>query len=435
MQTDNGTRCFPCPGCPPGWEPETPCRSTLQVEGNDIKLKMGCRHCPQGTYSLEYSKFGHCQQCSKCTPSEHEIHKCTPESDTRCLWCPEGYYFNNNTLSCLPCSHCCGDSHDVLIPACLKKGTHGSCSFASYQRCHGAVRNETISSSFNVHINCTKNASATSNKFTTPVSHYMERETNNQNNHRQSFKNVIFFVMAGTIVIIVLLLPLVWVVLRKKGKTTKRNILCIPKFVSNKRISLTDVSKSIQSDDVDDWAQSDSTSGTYSFNSDITIWFNKKSQFYDGTKNIVVEVANSQQSYRIILDPDQKFLSPVFKFYSQGTQFENPVLISLPHSALVGALNNWTIKVLVCDAREQKKLLKWKEVEGEIEINWNHVTFSTSTLLTYVVVGKPVQSAKKRMQLVLYSMQEMISDQLEMVLYLVDESVSSLQVGHYFSNL
>ncbi|XP_022798274.1 uncharacterized protein LOC111336429 isoform X2 [Stylophora pistillata] len=119
LETRNGGFvCLDCLKCPPGMGVTIPC-------GNKIPYgaSVECRTCNPGYYSDSYSPES-CKPCVTCGPNEIMVTACTETSDTRCKCkpCPEGYYQNQTLSKCLPCSGCCLDGLDVVVPQCLKQG-------------------------------------------------------------------------------------------------------------------------------------------------------------------------------------------------------------------------------------------------------------------------------------------------------------------------
>ena len=120
MEFANGDlRCVKCPRCPPGLGSTVSCGSTVIAPYNDSFM---CKPCMQGEYSDVFSSES-CKTCSKCLPDEGIVAKCTNISDTRCSCkpCPKGYYRNNTLSKCLPCSECCLDGVDEVVPQCVSQ--------------------------------------------------------------------------------------------------------------------------------------------------------------------------------------------------------------------------------------------------------------------------------------------------------------------------
>ncbi|XP_068718150.1 uncharacterized protein [Montipora capricornis] len=93
-----------CPKCPPGSGSTVPCGTTIPTRFNASEI---CKPCTVGEYSDSFSSES-CKTCSKCLPNEIVEADCTSISDTRCSCepCPKGFYRNETTFHCLPCSEC-----------------------------------------------------------------------------------------------------------------------------------------------------------------------------------------------------------------------------------------------------------------------------------------------------------------------------------------
>ncbi|XP_068718148.1 uncharacterized protein [Montipora capricornis] len=96
--------CMTCPKCPPGSGSTVPCGTTIPTRFNASEI---CKPCTVGEYSDSFSSES-CKTCSKCLPNEIVEADCTSISDTRCSCepCPKGFYRNETTFHCLPCSEC-----------------------------------------------------------------------------------------------------------------------------------------------------------------------------------------------------------------------------------------------------------------------------------------------------------------------------------------
>ena len=93
-----------CPNCPLGSGSTVPCGATLLASFNTSEI---CKPCTPGEYS-DSSSSESCKTCSKCLPNEIVEADCTSISDTRCSCepCSTGFYRNEITFKCFPCSEC-----------------------------------------------------------------------------------------------------------------------------------------------------------------------------------------------------------------------------------------------------------------------------------------------------------------------------------------
>lgn len=130
---DGNITCLKCPNCPPGSGATAPCGGTVPYNAS-----VECKVCPPEHYSESFSSES-CKPCSTCMPDEVIVAKCTKISDTRCSCkpCSKGYYRNETMSKCLPCSCCCLDGKDVVVPQCVSQGMPHtqSCSYHKSKPC------------------------------------------------------------------------------------------------------------------------------------------------------------------------------------------------------------------------------------------------------------------------------------------------------------
>ena len=424
--------CIPCHPCPAGQQPYFPCGSVISVK---YILEIRCASCPNGTYSGVFSRSP-CKRCKKCDGGLIEKHKCTTTTDTVCeprrSKCKRGFYLSEN-FGCLPCSPCCGDNKDIPIDECATQGAQSRrlCSVHSYHRCFKNVDENATQrvgikkpiSSVDLFFSIdSRNKRTTSS---TPVSNisvtYQENE-NDSRTYESKFLALLISLIASLNFSILITLYLI------KSKRKSSEALCIPMRLPkrNKSTSVSKNCKSDQSDDLEDWSNNDISSSTYLFECGVEIKYNPESK-KDRFKNLAVEPL-CEQAMGSHIEQGQIFLGPIYRFYTPGEKFENKVKISLPHSAAcTPEQKTWDIAILCMDERKDKDA-KWGKITDGLEVNWKDVSFYTDTLLTYAVVGKPLKGAKKRMQFVLFTTSEMISDLFEVGIHLLDDNETSFQV-------
>ena len=134
MEQPNGNiTCLNCPKCPPGSGSTVPCGGVVPYN-----TSVECKVCMPEHYSDSLSPES-CKPCSTCMPDEVMVAKCTKVSDTRCSCkpCSKGYYRNETMSKCLPCSCCCLDGMDVVVPECVSQGMPPtqSCSYHKSKPC------------------------------------------------------------------------------------------------------------------------------------------------------------------------------------------------------------------------------------------------------------------------------------------------------------
>ena len=90
--------------CPPGLGFSVVCGTSVP-----INVLFECVPCVQGFNFSSRPDYSPCKPCMKCADHELTSGRCTTEEDTtKCLGtCDKGFYWNNLTDSCHPCSVCC----------------------------------------------------------------------------------------------------------------------------------------------------------------------------------------------------------------------------------------------------------------------------------------------------------------------------------------
>jgi hypothetical protein len=131
---DNGREyCLTCNPCPEGTGLSPACGSKV-----NHPPPIDCVPCVPGkTYSTDYGPSS-CKNCHICSSKENVTTKCTAIKNTICSnTCVKGYYYENTTHGCQPCSDCCGDGNDIIITECVEHGMPPSkqCTIHNAQRC------------------------------------------------------------------------------------------------------------------------------------------------------------------------------------------------------------------------------------------------------------------------------------------------------------
>ena len=90
--------------CHPGSGLSFPCGTRIPFSES-----IECVNCVEGVNFSDTNDYSQCKSCRKCSPHEKSSGHCTTTEDTtRCLkMCDKGFYWNNVTDSCDPCSDCC----------------------------------------------------------------------------------------------------------------------------------------------------------------------------------------------------------------------------------------------------------------------------------------------------------------------------------------
>ena len=115
--TEKGrAHCITCYDCPAGFSPSPPCGSIVETN-----TAITCKRCVVGsTFSNKHGKSA-CKVCSECSVGQKELRPCNTTHDRLCGDCDKGFYSENVSATCKPCSACCNDNEDVHIQECAQQ--------------------------------------------------------------------------------------------------------------------------------------------------------------------------------------------------------------------------------------------------------------------------------------------------------------------------
>ena len=102
---------------------------------------MQCKPCVLGeTYSASF-KAGGCEDCGNCGEYRETTKACTVTSKAVCGRCKPGAYVEGMLGLCKPCSPCCNDGKDIIIPECQVPGVPKGmqCSYLRSNKCSAFV--------------------------------------------------------------------------------------------------------------------------------------------------------------------------------------------------------------------------------------------------------------------------------------------------------
>lgn len=89
----------------------------------DPVFSLECKPCLSGETYSPSSDYNPCLPCAICSTHEKVIKNCTVFSNSNCSRsCSKGFYFNDVTGDCQPCSWCCHDDSDNVIEECKNSG-------------------------------------------------------------------------------------------------------------------------------------------------------------------------------------------------------------------------------------------------------------------------------------------------------------------------
>lgn len=126
--------CMHCSlfSCPPG--------QGLTVKCGDVitpQTPISCESCVLGETYSDANEPGSCRDCMNCGKYRETKKACTLTSKAVCGKCVTGAYPEGLLGICVPCSHCCNDKDDVIIPGCQVLGVpeNKRCTFARSEKC------------------------------------------------------------------------------------------------------------------------------------------------------------------------------------------------------------------------------------------------------------------------------------------------------------
>ena len=97
---------------------------------------LACERCVLGkTFSI--GEPGACRDCQSCGKYRETKKACTLTSKAECGNCKVGAYPEGLLGMCVPCSPCCNDGNDIVIPGCKVLGVPSDmqCSYARSEKC------------------------------------------------------------------------------------------------------------------------------------------------------------------------------------------------------------------------------------------------------------------------------------------------------------
>lgn len=121
-----------CFTCPEGQGLTVNCGSVITPQ-----TPLSCKPCVLGETYSPANEPGACKDCENCDEYQETIKACTLTSKARCGKCKVGAYPDALLPKCVPCSQCCNDGNDDVIPACQVPGVpkDKQCSYARSGKC------------------------------------------------------------------------------------------------------------------------------------------------------------------------------------------------------------------------------------------------------------------------------------------------------------
>ena len=109
--------CVPCLKCRAGHGLSVNCGDVITPQTPIV-----CQPCVLGETYSSANEPGACKDCENCGKYRETSKTCTLTSKAVCGKCKVGAYPDSLLSICKPCSYCCNDGKDIVIPACQVPG-------------------------------------------------------------------------------------------------------------------------------------------------------------------------------------------------------------------------------------------------------------------------------------------------------------------------
>ncbi|XP_068708512.1 uncharacterized protein [Montipora foliosa] len=131
--------CLTCHKCPAGFGLFPQCGARIK----DNEIKNECKPCLRGkTYSAN-DDISSCEPCDTCSNHQTIVKKCTLYSDSQCKdICAKGFYFEDLTGDCQPCTWCCRDGNIKVKSGCKEMPLYKQCDVNTAKNCKPKCQND-----------------------------------------------------------------------------------------------------------------------------------------------------------------------------------------------------------------------------------------------------------------------------------------------------
>ena len=126
--------CVPCLKCPAGYGLSVNCGDVITPQTPIV-----CQRCVLGKTYSPANEPGACKDCENCGQYQETIKACTLTSKAVCGKCKVGAYPDDLLPMCQPCSYCCNDGKDIVIPACQVPGVATGMQCTYLRSCRKAI--------------------------------------------------------------------------------------------------------------------------------------------------------------------------------------------------------------------------------------------------------------------------------------------------------
>ena len=131
--------CLNCPSCAPGFGLSPQCGTRLSVHN----IKIECKQCILGKTYSSHEGISSCAPCGTCSEHQTVAKSCTLVSDSQCdNTCSRGFYFEDETGDCQPCSWCCSSERNKVRSGCKDMPFYKQCDGNTVKSCKPKCQND-----------------------------------------------------------------------------------------------------------------------------------------------------------------------------------------------------------------------------------------------------------------------------------------------------
>ena len=131
--------CLACRSCPPGFDLFPQCGKQIKDNGP----RNECKPCQLGKTYSAHDGIDSCEPCGSCADHQTILKNCTLVSDSQCNdTCSKGFYFEDLTGDCHPCSWCCSDASNKVRSGCKDMPFYKQCDVNTAKDCKPKCQND-----------------------------------------------------------------------------------------------------------------------------------------------------------------------------------------------------------------------------------------------------------------------------------------------------
>ena len=102
-----------------------------------------CKPCILGKTYSAHDDISSCEPCGTCSSHQTVVKNCTLYSDSQCKdTCSKGFYFEDSTGDCQPCTWCCPDGNIKVTSGCKEMPLYKQCDVNTKKNCKPKCQND-----------------------------------------------------------------------------------------------------------------------------------------------------------------------------------------------------------------------------------------------------------------------------------------------------